>query len=801
MQEQQKEHPNNTSQNNSSFYYKYFGKYFSILERAYPYPLKIARIGLKSLGVFIALLFVLYLALVFGAWGGIPSSKTLKEIENATASEVFSADSVLLGKYFIENRTNAKYEDLPPYLIQALVSTEDARFYEHGGIDFMSFLRVIFVTIILNDDSGGGGSTISQQLAKNIYDRAGGSLSMPAIKMREMIIAGKLERIYSKEEILTLYFNTVPFGENCYGIEAGALRFFNKKPTQLKIEEAAVLVGLLKANTTYNPKKHPENSFNRRNVVLHQMLTYQNITSQEYDSLKQIPLTINYNNDTQSDGPASYFREYLRIELEKISKDVFPKKEDGTDYNIYTDGLKIYTTIDSKMQKYAEEAVEEQMKVLQKTFFKEWGKKEPWGKSTSVITNAMKRSDRYLSLKKQGYSEKKITEIFQEKTELKIFTWQGEKDTMLSPLDSVKNSLRYLRTGFLAMEPSSGNIKAWVGGIDNNFYKYDHVKSKRQVGSTFKPIVYGAAMEYDSLTPCSYIANQKITYSQYQNWSPDNSGGEYGGLYSLKGGLTYSVNTIAAALIVQTGPSKVIELAKNMGITSKIPNVPSIALGSADISLIDMVTAYCAIDNRGMAIKPQYLLQVNSSKGDTIYVAPKQKKVRAFSAKTADYLINMMQSVVNTGTASRLRGTYGLGMQLAGKTGTTQNNTDGWFIGFSPKLVAGAWVGCEDPAIHFKSTGNGQGASTALPIFGKFMGKVVKDKSISRTVSGSFSYLSDSTFSHIDCPLWVEDTVQTDSMRFLNKVLIDIKNFADSLLQQDDSIKTEPMHLPGAESN
>lgn len=780
-----------------SAYYKLIGRHIKVLETAYPYPLKIAKYAFRLLGIFICLLFLLYLALLFGAWGGIPSNTAIKEIKNATASEVYSEDGVLLGKYFVENRTNAKYEDLPQYLIDALVTTEDARFYEHGGVDFMSFLRVIFRTIILNDASAGGGSTISQQLAKNLYDRPESTLSMPAIKMREMIIAGKLERYYNKEEILTLYFNTVPFGENCYGIEAGALRFFNKKPTDLKIEEAAVLVGLLKANSTYNPNKHPEQSQQRRNVVLHQMLTYNKIVPAQYDSLKQIPLTVEYNNDTQSDGPAAYFREYLRPELEKICKEKLPKKSDGTAYNIYTDGLKIYTTLNSKMQKYAEEAVEEQMKTLQKTFNKEWGKSDPWGKSKTAVTAAIKRSDRYNHLKEAGTKEDEIFETFDEATNIKLFSWNGEIDTVLPPIDSVKNSLKHLRTGFLAMEPSTGNIKAWVGGINHNFYKYDHVKSKRQVGSTFKPIVYAAAMEYDSLTPCSYIPNVLKTYSDYQNWQPENSDGNYGGMYSLKGGLTYSVNTIAASLITQTGTDKVIELAKKMGITSKIKNVPSIALGSADISLYEMVTAYCTIANRGLKVTPQYLVRIETAEGDTVYTSEKTKKTKALSQKTADYLINMMQSVVNNGTASRLRGTYGLGMQLAGKTGTTQNNTDGWFIGFSPKLVAGSWVGCEVPEIHFRSTANGQGAATALPIFGKFMGKVAKDKSVSKNVYGAFSYASDSTFANMDCPLWVSDSIPRDSLGLIEGIMHDIRKFADSLKIKKDTVQN--FHYPGSE--
>jgi penicillin-binding protein 1A len=779
-------------------YHNLIGKHIRTLETAYPYPVKIAGWTMRCLGIFMFMLFILYIVLLFGAWGGIPTNTEIKEIRNATASEVYSEDGVLLGKYFVENRTNAAFEEIPKHLTDALVATEDARFYDHKGVDYMSFLRVLFRTVLLNDESAGGGSTLSQQLAKNLFPRPENKLSMPAIKMKEMVTAGKLERYYSKEEILTLYLNTVPFGEDCYGIEAGALRFFNKKPADLSIEEGAVLVGLLKANTSYNPRKNPEKSLQRRNVVLHQMLLNDKLTAAEYDSLKLLPLTLNYNNDTQSDGPAAYFREYMRLELEKLCKEKLPEKADGTHYNIYTDGLKIYTTINAKMQRYAEEAVEEHMKNLQKVFFKEWGKNDPWGNNKKILDAAIKRSDRYQNLKKEGKSDAAAADAFYETTDIQLFSWNGAIDTVLPPIDSVKNSLKHVRTGFLAMEPGTGNIKAWVGGIDHNFYKYDHVKSKRQVGSTFKPIVYGAAMEYDSLTPCTYIPNELKTYTDYQNWSPENADGNYGGMYSLKGGLTHSVNTIAAALIVQTGPQKSVELAKKMGVTSKMKSVPAIALGAADLSLYEMVTAYCTINNRGLAVSPQFLLRIESSENDTLYVAPKPVKTRAMSQRTADYLINMMQSVVNNGTASRLRGTYGLGMPLAGKTGTTQDNTDGWFIGFTPKLVAGAWVGCEVPQIRFRSTANGQGAATALPIFGKFIGKVAKDKNVSKSVYGSFAYASDSTFADFDCPLWLPDSLDLDSLGFIPNVMGDIRKWLDSVKVRLDTLIE--FKLPGAET-
>jgi len=775
-----------------NLYRKTLGKPVGVLNEAYPYPIKVIRIGFRCLGVAIVFLFVLYLLILIGAFGIVPSKSKLKEVNNYTASEIYSQDSILLGKYFLENRTNAKYEDLPEYLIAALVATEDSRFYEHKGVDFMSFTRVLIMSIILNDDAGGG-STITQQLAKNLFGRKGyGPLTMPVNKFREVIIAGRLEDVYSKEEILELYFNTVPFGEDCYGIESGALRFFNAKPKELTIEQSAVLVGLLKANTTYNPRVNPDKSLVRRNVVISQMVNYGFLSDTIADSIKQLDLELNYRRESQSDGLAPYFREHLRQELETWAKN--NPKEDGTEWNIYTDGLKIYTTINGKLQEYAEEAMREQMKSLQKQFDAHWGKSQPWGKNEKVVTAAMKRSDRYISLSENGYSDKGITKRFNDTVETSVFTWKGTEDTLLTPLDSLKHQMRFLQTGFMAMEPKTGFVLVWIGGIDHNFFKYDHVMAKRQVGSTFKPIVYAAAIE-NGTDPCAYIPNQKKTYNTKDNWSPSNSDGKYGGYYSLMGGLTYSVNTIAAELIDRTGTDKVILLSRNMGVTSKLPKVPSIALGTASISLYEMVTAYGCFANRGLKVEPSFLMRIQTAQGDTIFESTQAKKTRAMSQETADIMIQIMKSVVNNGTASRLRGTYGLGMDLAGKTGTTQDNTDGWFIGYNSRIVAGAWVGAEDPAIRWRSTALGQGAATALPIFGKFMNKSARDPKTRKYVTGGFTAPPDSITMQLDCALWIPDSINFDSVGFIPGVMSKIKDFLKTK-GQDSLIKQE---LPGAE--
>lgn len=776
------------------YYQRAIGQYVDILAKAYPYPVKVMSAFLKGFAAVSGVLFVLYILILLGAFGLVPNKTALKEVKNYTASEVFSQDSVLLGKFFIQNRTNAEFEDLPDHLINALVATEDARFYSHDGVDFVSFIRVLIMSIILNDDAGGG-STITQQLAKNLYGRKDyGALSMPVNKFREMIIAGRLEDVYNKEEILTLYFNTVPFGEDCYGIESGALRFFNKAPKDLKIEESAVLVGLLKANTTYNPRANPEASFNRRNTVLGLMVRHEDqyLTRAEADSLQAIPLTINYRRESASEGLAPYFREYLKSQLEDWAKK--NPKEDGTEWDIYTDGLKIYTTINGELQQYAEDAMKEHMAFLQKQFDKSWGKTDPWKYAKADVVNAArKRSERYKTLKDQGYSDKGITKRFDEPVNTSIFTWNGAADTVMSPNDSLRHHLRYMHTGFLAMDPRTGYILAWVGGIDYRFFQYDHVRAKRQVGSTFKPIVYATAIE-NGVDPCAYIPNKKVTYENYDNWSPGNSDGEYGGYYTMKGGLTHSVNTVAANLIMQTGVQPVIDEAKKMGVTSKLPPVPSIALGTASISLLEMVTAYSCFANRGLRADPKYIVRIESQQGDTLYEDKAAKKTRALSQETADLMIQIMRSVVNAGTASRLRGTYGLGMDLAGKTGTTQDNTDGWFIGYNSRIVAGAWVGAEDPSIKWRSTALGQGAATALPIFGKFMSKSTKDPDTRKYVTGGFTAPADSTLAMLDCPMWIPDSLNTDSLGFLQKVIGNIKEFLEK--KGEDSIITK---YPGAE--
>ena len=707
-------------------------------------------------------IFGLWFLVFLGAFGKIPSASDLKNVHNHTASEIYSVDGKLLGKYYIENRINVTYEEISPYIINALIATEDARFFEHSGIDLRSWARVFVKTILMRKQSAGGGSTLSQQLAKNLFPREKYKmLTVPIIKIKEMIIAKRLERIYSKDELINLYLNTVPFGSNMFGVQVAAGQLFNATAKDIDIQNAAVLVGMLKANTTYNPVKNPERSLFRRNTVLSQMQKYDYISTETFDSLKALPLEVDYRRESNNEGLATYLREQLRHELHDVIQDY--QKPDGTPYNIYTDGLKIYTTLHSKMQDYAEQAVGEQMKALQKKFDKHWKKRKPWGKD-EVIRKEMQESVRYKSLKSKGFTDQEIDTIFNTPINMTVFTWEGDELKKMSPLDSIKYYYTLLNAGFLVMEPKTGAIRAWVGGIDHQYFKYDHVKSARQVGSVFKPIVYANALR-SGIEPCEYIPNEQVIYAQYEDWSPRNADGVYGGVYSMEGGLTRSVNTVSVGLIMRMGIDSVIDLAQQMGFSHEIPKGPAIALGAVEGSLYDMVQVYGTFANRGVNSEPYYLTRVETSEGDTIveFEYPKPGK-RVLPLDESDMMIKMMQSVVDSGTARRLRYNYGLYNNIAGKTGTTQSHADGWFVGFTPNLVAGAWVGGESPRVRFRSLSLGQGASTALPIWGLFMQKVYKDPEFKKLKRASFQDPSIEVYERLDCLPYLEEMPEIDSL-------------------------------------
>lgn len=699
------------------------------LQKMRPYLRKAMWIGLILFFIGVIAVWGFYLSVRYGAFGKLPTKTELKDIQNPIASEVYSEDGVLLGKYYTENRTNISHKRISNHLKNALVATEDARFYDHGGVDVKSLLRVLFKTILMRDQSAGGGSTISQQLAKNLYGRERyGKLTVPVNKTREMIIAGRLERIYSKREIMTMYLNTVSFGEDVFGIQTAAKRYFNTIPDSLTVDQAAVLIGMLKAPSYYNPRVNPERAKGRRNQVLIQMNKYDYLPNDNLDSLKKKPLDLQYNFVSFSDGAAPYFRDYLKKELKIWCKN--NKKKDGSSYNLYTDGLKIHTTINSKMQTYAEESVKEHMTNLQKDFDKHWKGRKPWGNNLKFIEKEVAKSERYRKGKEAGKTQAQLNAEFRKPIKMRVFTHEGEKEVTMSPIDSIAHYLYFLNTGFMAINPYNGQIKAWVGGINHKRFKFDHIHAKRQVGSTFKPIVYATALD-EGEHPCNYFPNRRIMYPEYQNWAPENSDSKYGGYYSMKGALANSVNTVAVQLLMEVGVDKVINMAKNMGIRdSEIPKVPSIALGTAELTLYEMMNVYTTIANRGYRVNPVYISEIQDRKGRTIekFDIRYPKKNQVMHPEDAKLMVEMMRSVVDSGTARRLRWKYKLDTDIAGKTGTTQSHADGWFMGITPKLVGGVWVGGSNNFIRFRSISLGQGANMALPIWGLFFDKVFKDK-------------------------------------------------------------------------
>ncbi len=688
-----------------------------------------------------------------GVFGNMPSDQNLLAIQYPVASEIYSSDSVLLGRFYLEQRSLADFTELSPHLINALVATEDARYYDHNGIDYRAWARVFFKSILMKDRSSGGGSTISQQLAKNLYPREGdGGMALLINKLKEAIIAQKLERLYSKKQILELYLNTVAFSENTYGVKVAAQRFFNTSPGQLRPEQAATLVAMLKATSTYNPVSHPKLSKERRNLVLDQMEKYDYLTTAEKDSLQKLALNLNYYPLNNNVGLATYFREHLRLDLKKRLQPL-RKKESGLSYNIYTDGLKIYTTIHSKMQAFAEEAVKEQIADLQKTFHKHLDGENAWEKDT-IIELAVHQSPRYRNLRSQNRSKAFIDSVFQEPVHMLVFDWeQGEKKVRWSPLDSIRYYNSLLNAGFMVTDPQTGAIQAWVGGINHKYFKYDHTQSKRQVGSTFKPVVYAKAIQR-GIHPCSYTLNTLRTYTRYENWQPKNADDKYGGLYSMQGGLTNSVNTVTVSLMMRSGPKHVAQLAEDLGIDAPVPGVPSIALGTVDASLREMTSMYSTFANRGLKPELRFIDRIVTKTGEVVldYSQPDTSQwKRALSVDEADMINEMLQATVTQGTARRLRYRYQFTYPFAGKTGTSQNHSDGWFMGFTPKMVAGAWVGAESPLVRFRDLSLGQGANTALPIFARFVQKLETDPKLRSLIETDFSEPSQFVKDQLNC--------------------------------------------------
>ncbi|MEQ8926413.1 MAG: PBP1A family penicillin-binding protein [Fulvivirga sp.] len=714
-------------------------------------------------GLSLSIIFVLLIKA--GYFGALPSESSLENIKNNIATEVYSSDGVLLGRFFVQERNPTSYENISPHVINALVATEDARFYDHKGVDPRSLLRVVIKTVILQDRSGGGGSTISQQLAKNMFPRdINTKFDIAVTKIKEALIAFQLESLYSKEEILELYLNTVPFGENIYGIELASQRFFSRPAKELKIQEAAVLVGMLKANHTYNPRLFPEKSQHRRNVVLNQMVKYDYLSEGIYDSLKTLPVKINYQRLSPQSGPATYFRAFIRPELEKWAEE--NEKTDGNNYNIFTDGLRIYTTIDSRIQEAAEASMARNMAYLQEQFDVHWKTSKPWDTERSILNDAIKRSSAYKKLKKKGLSHDAIITELKKKHPVDVFTHEGVVERNLSSIDSLEHYLMILQSGLVAMDPNNGHIKAWVGGIDFSQFQYDHVlKAKRQVGSTFKPFVYAAALE-KGVDPCDHISASRTIYKNLEDWTPDNADKSENLMkYSFTGALAKSVNTVTIKLVEKVGVDEVIATAKRIGIDEKLPSVPSVALGTGSIPLLEMTKAYCTFANGGSKVQPVFLEEIKDYNGVSLYKVETPRPQVAIQKQTAQLMNHMLKAVVDEGTASSARWKYNLTNEIAGKTGTTQSNADGWFIGYNPKLVVGVWVGADDPRIRFRSTALGSGGHMALPIFVGMFKDMNGDASLNSITSAKFPALSDELQSVVACDDEKEDK------NFLQKVL------------------------------
>lgn len=706
------------------------------------------------LGLGLFLLFALFGTVYIGLFGPIPSHEDLTNIKSENATELITSDGKLIGKYFVKNRSSVDFDEIPENAVNALIATEDSRFFEHEGIDFYSIPRVVIKTVILGDRSGGGGSTISQQLIKNLFGRKNyGALSMPVNKLKENITALKLEDLYSKNEIIELYLNTVSFGEDVYGIKAAAFRYFNKSPKELSVDEAATLIGMLKATTTYNPKLNPENSLERRNTVMALMVKEGSLDPLEFEVMRDEPTKLNYKKLSGNSAPALYLKAYIQKEIKEILEGL--KKDDGSGYSLLSDGLKIELTINSELQNLAEKAVSQQMKSLQSTFDKHWASKKPWDGKGDFLWLEAQKSERYKALKAAGKSEKEIKDVFSKKTSLFVYTPSGLEKKEMSPLDSVAYHQMILQAGFMAMDGRSGEVLAYVGGIDYAFFPYDHIQSKRQVGSTFKPFVYGTALE-QGFSPCDYIENEPIIFSNYDDWSPQNSDGKYGGFYSVKGGLSKSVNTIAARLIAETGPEKVRDFAERCGIESEIPNTPSIALGSAGLSLMEMIKAYAPFGQNGQGVDPMFIKRIRTADDKVIYDAAASNAYKAIEMETAVTLQNMLKLVVDSGTARRIHSKYALKTELAGKTGTTQNNADGWFMALSPNLVCGSWVGAQSPIVRFRSTGLGQGANTALPIVANWFKGLEKDQNLRKIAGYKFEPMNPALELEMLCPIFIE---------------------------------------------
>jgi penicillin-binding protein 1A len=697
-----------------------------------------------------------------GALGSLPSFRDLENPKSNLASEIISSDKKILGKYYVENRSSTAFKDISPYAINALIATEDNNFYDHSGIDFKRSFTILLYLMIGRKQ---GASTITQQLALNLFskeERAHNPINRIIQKLKEQIIAVRIEKHYTKQEIITMYLNTVDFGSNTFGISSAATTYFNTTPAQLTADQAAVLIQILKGPTIYSPVRHPKNALTRRNFVLGRMADLGFITDGQAKEYQEKPLGIDYHPTNHNEGLAPYFRDVLNSEIKKLDL----TKSDGTPYDLYRDGLKIYVTIDATMQEYAEAAQKEYMRDLQNQFNSQWKGVSRWKTIKNfklLMDQGIARSDRHRELALQGKTEEEIRENFETPDTISLFTWKGTIDTVMKPIDSIVYTKMLLRNSLMSMDPTTGYVKAWVGGINHEHFKYDQVKvGKRQVGSTAKPFTYAVAIE-NAYSPCMQVPNVPVTID---GWTPGSSPtSTLPGAITLRSALAHSQNYVTAFVMSQVTPTPVAELIKKMGITSDVPPYPSICLGTFDASVYDMTGAYSAFVNHGVWTEPTYLLRIEDKNGNLLYSFTPKKR-QAMNEQTAYVMTDMLRSVVDMsgGTGNRLRWKYNFTNPIGGKTGTTQDNSDGWFIGVTPNLVTGIWTGCEDRDIHFRTTRMGEGSNSALPIFALYMKQVYANESLGIKRNVDFSLPKNPLTITLNCDAYGQEVKGTNEV-------------------------------------
>ncbi|MBO7197654.1 MAG: transglycosylase domain-containing protein [Tidjanibacter sp.] len=768
-----------------------------------------------------------------GTFGKLPSFEELENPKSNLATEIYSEDGVLLGQYYVQNRSYVDYEEISPALVAALIATEDERFHSHSGIDFISLARVGIKTIALGDSGQGGGSTITQQLAKNLFPRDTTHYNskvarvgkLVIAKFKEWITAVKLEHNYTKEEIVSMYFNTVFFGSNSYGIKAAAKTFFGKEPHEINVQEAAVLVGAVNAPTRYSPVRNPKNSLARRNTVMSRMAKSGYITTEQLDSLKELPIELNFSTSSHNEGLATYFREMIRMTMTspKPTRNMYytkydyekeverwesnplygwclkNKKADGTEYNIYRDGLKIYTTLNSTMQRYAEEAVQKQLsEQIQPAMDKQW--KETGVLFTDleqeeidkIVGRAIRYSDRYRDMSNAGFSQSEIDKAFRTKVKTKIFTFKGEVDTLITPLDSILHHKRIMRASLMAVDPHNGHVKAYVGGPSFRYFKYDMAKQgKRQVGSTIKPFIYTFAFDHLGYNPCTMVPNLPVTIETYtgEAWTPKEAGTKVvydGEMYPLKWGMARSRNNYSAWIMKQANqPAAVADFIHNMGILSYVDPVNAICLGTPDVSLFEMVGAYSTFANRGVHTEPIFVTRIEDRHGNVLAEFSPTSTV-AISEHTAYTMVDMLRTVVQRGTGVRMGWAYGMtDVEVGGKTGTSQENRDAWFMCVAPNLVGGVWVGGEDQSVHLSA--KGEGSVVALPIYGEFLKKVMANGSLGVTREDTFHRPAGAK--EYDCwdgSISIEDVQFDENGEIIEEDVVEENQPADVIFEEED---------------